>query len=96
MILPVCRCLASFEPDVHRKRLMHRQRVARLQPLHGVLNPEFFLGLVRSIALELGNVSREIIELEEQEGRPPAKVRLAGWRVRQPAACTIWPGLALG
>ena len=40
-----------------------------------MLNPEHYLGLVRSIALELGNIYREISELEEAEGRPAAKVR---------------------
>uniref|UniRef100_A0A7R9YQ70 KIF-binding protein n=1 Tax=Chlamydomonas euryale TaxID=1486919 RepID=A0A7R9YQ70_9CHLO len=67
------RCLASFEPDAKRKRLMHSQRVARLAPLHGVLNHEHFLGLVRSIALELGNTSREIMDLLEEERRPKSK-----------------------
>eukprot|EP00955_Chlamydomonas_euryale_P115649 366366-Chlamydomonas_euryale.AAC.32 len=99
------RCLASFEPDAKRKRLMHSQRVARLAPLHGVLNHEHFLGLlrmyrllaaaataggggflycdafasqVRSIALELGNTSREIMDLLEEERRPKSKVTLDG------------------
>jgi hypothetical protein len=71
------RCLAGFEPDVTRRRLMHAQRVARLCPLHGLLNTEYFLGLVRSIALELGNSCREVMELEEEEGRPAAKARVA-------------------
>jgi hypothetical protein len=54
---------------------MQRQRASRLEALHGgVLNPEHFLGLVRSVALELGNICREISELEEAEGRPVVKV----------------------
>lgn len=53
---------------------MQRQRASRLEALHGVLNKEHFLGLVRSIALELGNICREVSELEEAEGRPMAKV----------------------
>ena len=70
-----CSCLAAFEPDLRRKRLMQRHRASRLEALHGgVLNPEHFLGLVRSIALELGNICREISELEEAEGRPVVKV----------------------
>jgi hypothetical protein len=72
------RCLAAFETDVKRRRLMHNQRTVRLQPLHGALNVEFFLGLVRSISLELGNISREVMELEEEEGRPANKVRVEG------------------
>jgi len=72
------RCLAGFEPDMHRRVLMHKQRASRLEPLHGALNPEFFLGLVRSVDLELGNVYREIMELREEEGQGPAKVSAAG------------------
>ena len=42
------RCLVAFEPGVRRQRLMQRQRASRLEALHGALNPEHYLGMVRS------------------------------------------------
>ena len=68
------RCLAGFEPDLTRRRLMHKQRMTRLEPLHGALSHDYYLGLSRSIALELGNICREMMDLEELEKRPAAKV----------------------
>ncbi|GAX74504.1 hypothetical protein CEUSTIGMA_g1953.t1 [Chlamydomonas eustigma] len=68
------RCLIGFEADVHRKCLMQRQRASRLKELHGVLNPEYYLGMVRSIALELGNINRDLAELEEQDGKKSKNV----------------------
>ena len=72
------RCLAGFEADPHRSCVMHRARAKPLEPLSTSLNPQYFLGLQRSVNLELGNIYRTIMELKEAEGRPAGKVSGAG------------------
>lgn len=49
-------------------------RMTRLEPLYGALSHDYYLGLSRSISLELANICREMMDLEEIEERPAAKV----------------------
>jgi hypothetical protein len=72
--VPTCRLLAGFEADPHRACVTHRHRSKLLAPLEGQLSPVHFLGLVRSLHLELGNVARTIHEIKEAAGWPAAKV----------------------
>lgn len=86
------RCLADFEPDLHRKAVMHKCRAKPLEPLEGELNTQHFMGLTRSISLELGNIHREIMEIKELEDRNSPKVRShpsGGWWLDMdtPAVC---------
>lgn len=53
---------------------MHKQRTARLEPLVGQLSHEHYLGLVRSVDLELGNIYRNVVELMEEGRKPGPKV----------------------
>ncbi|MEW5303813.1 MAG: hypothetical protein WDW36_006468 [Sanguina aurantia] len=71
------RCLAAFEPDVHRRCVMHKARANILAPLHKQLNPQYYLGTSRSVDLELGNIYREILDLKDGAGWAPGKVRWA-------------------
>lgn len=72
-ILP-CRCLAGFEPNPHKRCVMHRKRAKLLQGLEGQLSPAHYPGLSRSISLELGNIFREISDIKAAAGREPDKV----------------------
>jgi hypothetical protein len=74
-VAPLVRLLAGFEPDPHRACVTHRHRAKLLGPLEGQLSLVHFLGLVRSLHLELGNVARSIHEIKEAAGWPAAKVR---------------------
>jgi hypothetical protein len=74
----LCRCLAGFETDVHKRCVMHRSRAKLLQPLEGQLSQQHYPGLSRSISLELGNIFREIGDIKAAAGREPDKVRPTG------------------
>ncbi|GIM16325.1 hypothetical protein Vretimale_18959, partial [Volvox reticuliferus] len=71
------RCLAGFEAGPTRAAAMHRCRAQLLEPLSGALNPDHYPGLSRSIDLELAHVYREISDVRELQGGPPAKVAAA-------------------
>lgn len=53
---------------------MHKSRVKYLAPLEGQLSPAHFLGLSRSVSLELGNIHREMMEIKEGADRNDPKV----------------------
>jgi hypothetical protein len=57
---------------------MHRSRARLLEPLVGQLSAEHYLGLVRSVALELGHAYRRVAEVKEASGREADKVRGRG------------------
>jgi hypothetical protein len=80
------RCLAGFEQDAHRACVMHRSRAKALEPLCGQLNAQHFLGLVRSISLELGHVYRRLAEIREVSGREGGKV---GWVLGRPGCARV-------
>jgi len=80
-----CRCLAGFESDPTRAAAMHKRRAKVLQPLDGQLNPQHFLGPVRSVQLELGNIWREVAELSQDAGKGTTQVCLATAASRSPA-----------
>ena len=54
--------------------IMMIRRMTRLEPLHGALSHDYYLGLSRSVSLELANICREMMDLEELEKRSAAKV----------------------
>lgn len=73
------RCLAGFESDPHRKCVMHKHRAKLLEPLLAAgLNAQHYLGQIRSLNLELGNIYRTIMEIKDREGREADKVSAAG------------------
>lgn len=61
------RTLALFEEEPKRRAAMHVQRSNRVGPLHRQLNPQHYLGQVRSIELELGNIWHDVAEAREEE-----------------------------
>lgn len=61
------RCLAGFETAASRRLAMQKQRAALISPLQGQLNPQYYLGLSRSVDLELAHVQREMLEIYEDE-----------------------------
>ncbi|GFH18550.1 uncharacterized protein HaLaN_15374 [Haematococcus lacustris] len=72
--------LAAFESEPHRQAAMHKQRVQRLQPVSGsALNKEHYLGLVRSIELELGAAWRDVMDAVAQgkDSKQSSKAALA-------------------
>ncbi|KAJ9534118.1 hypothetical protein QJQ45_002106 [Haematococcus lacustris] len=74
------RLLAAFESEPHRQAAMHKQRVQRLQPVSGsALNKEHYLGLVRSIELELGAAWRDVMDAVAQgkDSKQSSKAALA-------------------
>ena len=72
--------LAEFEPDVHRRCVLHRLRARLLEPLLQALNPKVFKNLVQSVQLEAADAYSSILDIKLAAGRPAAKVRRAGER----------------
>ena len=55
---------------------MHKLRVDRLQPVSGrALNPEHYLGLMRSVELELGRARRDVMEVRGAGCCMPAQIK---------------------
>eukprot|EP00201_Polytomella_parva_P023168 CAMPEP_0175042616 /NCGR_PEP_ID=MMETSP0052_2-20121109/2680_1 /TAXON_ID=51329 ORGANISM="Polytomella parva, Strain SAG 63-3" /NCGR_SAMPLE_ID=MMETSP0052_2 /ASSEMBLY_ACC=CAM_ASM_000194 /LENGTH=312 /DNA_ID=CAMNT_0016305483 /DNA_START=219 /DNA_END=1157 /DNA_ORIENTATION=+ len=80
------RSLAGFEPDSARRAAMNLQRIKLLAPLSGDLSPDHYLGLIRSIDLEVANAYRDVmVEREDQaEGLELQRVPVGGGGVRIP------------
>eukprot|EP00873_Tetraselmis_striata_P020987 jgi/Tetstr1/441251/TSEL_029502.t1 len=71
------RSLVAFEPDTHRRCIMHKHRIKALEKLADDINSKLYLGLYRSAQLECGNVYRDISEIKAADGREPGKVAQA-------------------
>ena len=72
------KCLAEFEPDPHRRCVMHRMRAKRIEGIITGMNEKYFGNVWKSARLELADVYREIMETKEGASRPHAKIYKAG------------------
>jgi KIF-1 binding protein C terminal len=74
----VRRSLAMFETDPHRACIMHRQRIKLFAAVEGgQLSYQHFEGLVKSIALEQANASRQIWSIKDGNKWAAPKVAAA-------------------
>ena len=69
----LCRWLADFEDDTHKKCVLHKARANRVKPLLPRVkdNEELY----KTLQLDCGNALREITELKFEENRPFEKVQ---------------------
>ena len=69
-----CRDLTEFEPDEHRKCVMHKARATLLEPAAEQINPTAFPSVYWSLRLEAANAYRDIMLIKELAKRPFPKV----------------------
>jgi len=70
--------LAAFEPDAHRRCVMHKRRLKPLAAVLTELGYNAFPGLWKTMQYEVGQAWRTIAETKMAERRPHAKCAAAG------------------
>lgn len=75
----VCRWLADFEQDKHKKCVLHKTRAKRVESVLKQLNREAWTDVYRALQLDVGNSYKEIAEIKFEDGRSHEKVGQAAY-----------------
>ncbi|CAG9461168.1 unnamed protein product [Pedinophyceae sp. YPF-701] len=72
------RCLSRYEEDPKRRAAMHGMRAKVLAPLcDGNMNPQHFLGIIKSVHLECASALRDQSDIKAQVGDAAGAARAA-------------------
>lgn len=68
--------MTEFEPDEHRKCVMHKARATLLGPAAEQISPTAYPSVCWSLRLEIAAAYRDIMLIKDQQKRPYPKASL--------------------